>query len=231
MSDRPEPSRARWFALLALAVALMLVAAACGGDDDDSGSSGSNSGEVDTTPASANDLSSQNWQLKSFVVGSGGTLSTGSEAAPATAVFNVRHDHRLDRLQQLHGHVRPREQRRDQVRSGCRDEGAVPGQSQRAGARPDQRLRRGAQGRDQRRRAPTARPGRQPAADLHAGEGPRARRRRLAVDQLPYAHRGDLVDRGCGRDRDLRRRQAHRQRGLQRLHRRPTPAGTTPAVR
>ena len=73
--------------MLALAVALMLVAAACGGDDDDSGSSGSNSGEVDTTPASANDLSSQNWQLKSFVVGSGGTLSTGSEAAPATAVF------------------------------------------------------------------------------------------------------------------------------------------------
>ena len=87
MTDRPNPARARGVALLALALALVLVTAACGGDDDDSGSSGSNSGEVDTTPASANDLSSQNWQLKSFVVGSGGALSTGSEAAPATAVF------------------------------------------------------------------------------------------------------------------------------------------------
>jgi heat shock protein HslJ len=88
VSDRPEPARARWFALLALAVALMLIAAACGGDDDDSASSsGSKSGESETTPASASDLSGQNWQLKSFVVGSGGTLSVGSEASPATAVF------------------------------------------------------------------------------------------------------------------------------------------------
>jgi heat shock protein HslJ len=86
--DRPNTSRVRSSALLALVVALMLVAAACGGDDDDgASSSGSKSGEVDSTPASASDLSSQNWQLKSFVVGTAGTLSTGSQASPATAVF------------------------------------------------------------------------------------------------------------------------------------------------
>ncbi len=88
VTDDLKASRGRWFPLLALAVALVLVAAACGGDDDDSSNSGSNSGEVDTTPASASDLSSQHWQLKSFVVGSGGTLSTGSEAAPTTAAFD-----------------------------------------------------------------------------------------------------------------------------------------------
>jgi heat shock protein HslJ len=87
--DRPNPSRAHSCAVLALALVLVLVAAACGGDDDDSSSSGSKSGEVETTPASASDLSSQRWQLKSFVVGSGGTLSTGSEAAPATAAFDA----------------------------------------------------------------------------------------------------------------------------------------------
>jgi heat shock protein HslJ len=87
--DRPHPSRARGCAVLALTLALVIVAAACGGDDDSSSSSGSKSGEVETTPASASDLSSQHWQLKSFVVGSGGTLSTGSEAAPATAAFDA----------------------------------------------------------------------------------------------------------------------------------------------
>ncbi len=89
MTDDLKAPRTRWVALLALAVALTLTTAACGGDDDDSSSSGSNPGEVETTPASASDLSSQHWQLKSFVVGSGGTLSIGSEASPATAAFDA----------------------------------------------------------------------------------------------------------------------------------------------
>jgi hypothetical protein len=66
-------------------------------------------------------LSGQNRAVEVVVVGSGGTLSVGSKLQTRRPCSGSRDNNRLDRLQQLHGHVRPREQWRDQVRSGRRD--------------------------------------------------------------------------------------------------------------
>ena len=131
----PEPSRARWFAVLALAVALVLVAAACGGDDDDTRAA------PDRSPARRDDAGVCVRPVQPELAVEVVRRRIGGHALDRVRSFTrdrgvqVRHDDRLDRLQQLHGHVRPREQRRDQVRRGRCDEGPVPRQPQRAGAR------------------------------------------------------------------------------------------------
>jgi heat shock protein HslJ len=82
---------ARVASLFTVALVLALIAAACGGDDDDSASNPSqnqNGGErVSATPATAQAMEAQPWQLQSFQVSGGDNLSAASTTQPATAEF------------------------------------------------------------------------------------------------------------------------------------------------
>jgi heat shock protein HslJ len=84
-------SSARVVGLLALVLVLTLIAAACGGDDDDSasdpGKNQSGNERVSATPATAQQMEAQPWQLQSFQASGGDTLTAASTSQPATAEF------------------------------------------------------------------------------------------------------------------------------------------------
>ena len=75
----------RWCAISAVVLLLMATAAACGDDDNEGEPAGAEA--PDGKPATASDLESHPWKLKSYTAGSGDDLTAASTAAAATAEF------------------------------------------------------------------------------------------------------------------------------------------------
>jgi heat shock protein HslJ len=69
--------------VLLVCLALALGVAACGGDDDSS----SGAPSVEGTPATAQDLEANPWQLKSYAVSGSDDLAGAQPSAPGTAQF------------------------------------------------------------------------------------------------------------------------------------------------
>jgi heat shock protein HslJ len=79
-----EDSMKRWCAIASVALLLVALTAACGDDDEGEPAAAE---APDGRPATAADLESNPWRLKSYSTGSADDLTAASTSAAATATF------------------------------------------------------------------------------------------------------------------------------------------------